>query len=88
MLDHVREASLPSRRPAENRPQVRLSCRVLLAEDGPHNQRFLTLFLTSSAFEAARRVSRPNAPLNSQRWSSGRNGRGPSEWDGVRFGER
>jgi signal transduction histidine kinase/CheY-like chemotaxis protein len=48
MLDQVREAELPTRRSAGSLPKLRVNSRVLLAEDGPHNQRFLTIFLVKA----------------------------------------
>ena len=49
LLDHPSEAiSAPPAGPASERPQPRLSGRILLAEDGTDNQRFISFLLTKA----------------------------------------
>jgi signal transduction histidine kinase/ActR/RegA family two-component response regulator len=52
MLDRVQEASLQApRKPQAPKQKIKIGGRVLLAEDGQHNQRFLSMFLVKAGVE-------------------------------------
>jgi signal transduction histidine kinase/ActR/RegA family two-component response regulator len=51
MLDRMREAAASQQRSKRRQSNVKLAGRVLLAEDGVYNQKFLTLFLTKAGAE-------------------------------------